>query len=97
MTAEQMADLAASGRYWWMRADGTFYAYEGHRSWNSLIPSVELAGFDHLVLKDLSEISREIGPLYQEEPIVHVVFDKKYIQEIHALETAIHRRIPSEE
>lgn len=78
-------------------ADGTFYAYEGHRSWNSLIRSVELAGFDRLVLKDLSEISREIGPLHQEEPIVHVVFDKKYIQEIHALETAIHRRIPSED
>ena len=26
MTAEQMADLAASGRYWWMRPDGSFYA-----------------------------------------------------------------------
>ena len=69
-------------------SDGTFYMNEGHNSWNSLIRAVELAGFDHLVLKDLSEISREIGPLYQEEPIVHVVFDKKYIQEVHALELA---------
>ncbi len=67
-------------------SDGTFYAYEGHRSWNSLICAVELAGFDHLVLKDLSEISRDHGPLYQEEPIVHVVFNKKYIEEVTAPE-----------
>lgn len=26
MTAEQMETLAAQGRYWFMRADGSFYA-----------------------------------------------------------------------
>ncbi|HNI35432.1 MAG TPA: hypothetical protein PLV93_08525 [Microthrixaceae bacterium] len=25
MTAEEMSTLAAQGRYWWMRRDGTFY------------------------------------------------------------------------
>ena len=25
MTPEQMAECATQGRYWWMRADGTFY------------------------------------------------------------------------
>ena len=29
MNAEQMADLAEQGRYWWMRPDGTFYATAG--------------------------------------------------------------------
>ena len=28
MTAEQMAELAAAGRYWWMRRSGTVYATE---------------------------------------------------------------------
>lgn len=26
MTADQMAELAASGRYWWMRRNGDVYA-----------------------------------------------------------------------
>jgi len=26
MTAEQMAELAAAGRFWWMRRDGAVYA-----------------------------------------------------------------------
>ena len=62
--------------------DGTLYLYDQGQSWRRLIQHFEAEGYQHLRLKDLSEVSQILQPWRQEEPVIHVVFTADALEEL---------------